>query len=1065
MKKTTRSHACMGFFLAVALATGSSAGGQVAGGTILGAVTDQTGAVIANAQVTVTNTRTGVVRTAATNGDGFYTVPNLLPGDYTVSSTATGFAETVEHGVTLTVGAQQLVNLGMRLGVSTDRVEVSDAPPTVDLASSTISSVVGATTIRELPLNGRDWTQLATLQPGVLTVNTQPNISNLSSGRGQRGFGVQMTISGARPQQNNYRLDGISINDYSNGPPGSALGSTFGVDAIQQFSVLTSAYNAEYGKSSGGVINAITRSGTNDFHGEAYEFLRNSAFDARNFFDGASVPPFRRNQFGVAGGGPIRRGNTFVFANYEGLRQSLGVTNVDITPSPAARAGNLSTGSVTVDPAVKPFMALYPLPNGPLLAGGNTGIFQITTQQKTLEDFFTTRVDRTFSPKDSLAGTYIFDRSSVQQPDEFQNKLVRFHTREQVFAVEETHIFGPQAGNSIRFGLFREPALIGDTTTTLTPLATDLSLGFVPGLPVGALRVPGVTNFSGGQGGVSFYNFHWTSIQAYDDFFVTKGLHAIKFGFAFERIRQNMLSATNPNGVFAFSSLANFLTNKPRSLTASPIGSISPRAIRQSVVGGYVQDDWHWRPNITFNLGLRYEITTVPSDVHGRISTLRSPTDANALNHLGDPFFYNPTVRNFAPRVGFAWDPFKNAKTAVRGGFGIYDNLPLPYLFELMILSEAPFFQSFSAGSLPPGSFPTGAFQLINGNPAALRYSYVEPHPHRSYVMQQNLNIQRELGRNVTAMIGYIGSRGVHQPFRVDDMNIVLPTLTSTGYLWPSPLGSGTKLNPNVGLLNGLMWGENTFFNALEVQVKKLMSHGFQLQGSFTWSKSIDSNSASIAGDSFANSQSSLPWFDLGLVRGLSDFNVGRNLVISYTWNLPGPKSLPVAKWALGGWELGGIYQARDGQPFSVIIGGDPLGEKSSDTTGSADTPNRLSGSGCASLVNPGNPRAYIKTQCLAFPTPATLRGNLGRNTLTGPGLSNFDLSLIKNSRIPRISEAFNVQFRWEVFNVFNRANFAQPLQNNTIFDQTGNPVAGAGLITSTQTPSRQMQFGLKAIW
>jgi hypothetical protein len=1056
----------MAFLLAASIATVQPARGQVTGGTILGTVTDQTGAVIAAAQISITNSKTNVKRMTATNSDGFYTVPNLLPGDYVVTATSLGFAETVEPGVTLTVGGQRLVNLSMRLGSSTERVEVTSAPPSVDLTTSTIGGVVNATTVRELPLNGRDWTQLATLQPGVATVNTQPSISNLSSGRGQRGFGIQMTISGGRPQQNNYRLDGISINDYSNGAPGSALGSTFGVEAVQQFSVLTSAYDAEYGKSSGGVINAITRSGTNGFHGDVYEFLRNSALDARNFFDGSSVPPFRRNQFGAAAGGPILKDRTFIFGNYEGLRQSLGVTNVDITPSMAARAGNLSTGTVTVNPMVVPFLGLYPMPNGGLLKGGDAGIFNIAIQQITIEDFFTTRVDHKFSDKDSLAGTYLFDRSSVTQPDEFKNKLVKFHTRQQVLALEETHIFSSQALNSVRVGLSREPALIGDTSTVLNPLATNLALGFVPGLPAGGLRIPGITNFSGGQNGASYYNFHWTSIQADDDFFLTKGLHSIKIGFALERIRNNMLSATNPNGIFAFSSLANFLTDKPRILTASPPGTVTPRAIRQTIVGAYVQDDWRWRPNLTLNLGLRYEMATVPTDVHGRLSTLRNPTDSYTLNHLGDPFFSNPTRLDFAPRVGFSWDPFKTGKTAVRGGFGIYDNLPLPYLFELLTLSAAPFFQSYSAGALPAGSFPTGAFQLINGNPAALRYTYVEPHPHRNYVMQWNLNVQRDLGKNLTGMIGYVGSRGVHQPFRVDDMNLVLPTLTPQGYLWPAPAGTGVKMNPNVGLLNGLMWRENTFYHGLQTQIRKLMGHGFQLQGSFTWSKSIDSGSASIAGDAFTNAQSSLPWFDLRLDRGLSDFNVGRNLVINYTWNLPSPKSLPsAAEWVLGGWEWGGIYQARDGQPFSVIIGGDPLGEKSSDTTGSADTPNRVPGPGCNSLVNPGNPNNYIKLQCFSFPTPSTLRGNLGRNTLIGPGLSNFDFSLVKNTRVTKISEGFNVQFRWEIFNIFNRANFAQPLQNNTIFDATGNPVPGAGFITSTQTPSRQMQFGLKVIW
>src|SRR4029077_7796497 len=297
MKSKTGVLFCSAFLLAASIVTVQPARGQVAGGTILGTVTDQTGAVIAAAQVSITNTKTNVKRMTTTNSDGFYAVPNLLPGDYIVTATATGFAETVDPGITLTVGAQLLVNMIMRLGSSTQQVEVTGAVPSVDLTTSTVGGVVNATTVRELPLNGRDWTQLATLQPGVATVNTQPSISNLSSGRGQRGFGIQMTISGGRPQQNNYRVDGININDYSNGAPGSALGSTFGVEAVQQFSVLTSAYDAEYGKSSGGVINAITRSGTNGFHGDVYEFLRNSALDARNFFDGSSVPPFRRNQF------------------------------------------------------------------------------------------------------------------------------------------------------------------------------------------------------------------------------------------------------------------------------------------------------------------------------------------------------------------------------------------------------------------------------------------------------------------------------------------------------------------------------------------------------------------------------------------------------------------------------------------------------------------------------------------------------------------------------------------------------------------------------------------------
>jgi hypothetical protein len=306
----------------------------------------------------------------------------------------------------------------------------------------------------------------------------------------------------------------------------------------------------------------------------------------------------------------------------------------------------------------------------------------------------------------------------------------------------------------------------------------------------------------------------------------------------------------------------------------------------------------------------------------------------------------------------------------------------------------------------------------------------------------------------------------VHEPLRVDDMDIVLPTLTPQGYLWPSPAGSGTRLNPNVGLINRLTWKGDSYYDALELDVKKQMSHGFQIQGNFTWGRSIDNGSATVAGDTFANSLSSLEWFDNRLNRAVSDFNVSKNLVINYIWQTPRLNSdVGLVSWAANGWQLGGIFQASDGLPFTAIIGGDPLGELSTDTTGAADVPNRLTGPGCGSLVNPGNPLNYIRTQCLAFPNPSTLRGNLGRNAFIGPGIQTFDFSLFKNNYIPRVSESFNVQFRWEVFNALNRANYAQPLANNQIFDQTGSPVPGAGQITSTQTSSRQMQFGLKVIW
>src|SRR5438094_4937910 len=389
--------------------------GQVAGGTISGTVTDSSGRVIGNVQITINNLATGVTRDVTTNDGGFYSAPNLLPGTYQAKFSAKGFKTEARNGIALTVGATEVLDLTMKVGTAVETLQVTSEAPTVQLASSDISAVVNATTVRELPLNGRSWTDLAQLQPGVNAIQTQPTFA-AGTDRGNRGFGQQLTISGARPQQNNYRLDGVSLNDYANGAPGSVLGGNLGVDAIQEFSVLTSNYSAEYGKTSGGVINAITRSGTNGFHGSAYEFLRNSALDARNFFDKDSPPPFRRNQFGGSAGGPIIKNKTFVFADYEAFRQSTGVTNVVTAPSPAARSGMLSTGAVVVDPAVARYLAVYPLPNAGLL-GKDTGLFTFVGQQVANEDFVTTRIDHQFSDRDRLFGSYRFDDARFTVPD------------------------------------------------------------------------------------------------------------------------------------------------------------------------------------------------------------------------------------------------------------------------------------------------------------------------------------------------------------------------------------------------------------------------------------------------------------------------------------------------------------------------------------------------------------------------------------------------------------------------------------------------------------------------
>ncbi len=639
---------------------------QTVGSTLSGKIVSSTNSSIPRVNVTLKDTSTSHTEVVTVGQDGSFTIRNLAPGTYEITASAPGFA-TSTVAVTIGPAGDQVANIVMQ-------PEATGTGGKAEGSTSGVSGVVGTKNVTELPLNGRSASDLAALEPGVSSARTQ------QTGQAQRGFGNQMTISGGRPRQNDARLDGISVNDYVNGPPGSALGVSLGSDAVEQFSVLTSNYPAQVGRSSGGIIGASTRTGTNNFHGDAFEYIRNSAFDARNFFDTAK-PPFRRNQFGGSAGGPIWKDRTFIFGDYEGLRQSQGVTQVTTVPSAAARTGNLSTGQITPDATVVRFVnAFYPLPNGPLLGSGDTGIFTFAGQQVTPENYFTTKVDHKLSAADAVSGTYMFDGGTVRHPDEFNNKRTGYDSRRQVVTLHETHTFSPQLVNSLHFGINRVVTTTGLTFPSGNSQVADPSFGTVPGLNAAAVIVPGLTFFSGGLGTPSNFRFHWTSIQASEDISWTKGVHSLKFGMNVERVRDNILAISNPGGEFAFSLLPDFLSNRPFSLSAAIPGTISERGLRQTIVGTYIQDDWRWRPNLTINVGLRYEMATVPTEVQGKLTVLRHLTDTQP--HLGDPLFSNPTLRNFQPRIGFSWDPFRDGKTTLSAGFGMFDVLPLPYLVQ-----------------------------------------------------------------------------------------------------------------------------------------------------------------------------------------------------------------------------------------------------------------------------------------------------------------------------------------------------------------------------------------------
>ena len=1136
---------------------------QVAGATISGMVTDSTAKVVPNVAVSITNLDTGVSREVTTNDEGFYSAPNLLPGTYEVKFSSHGFRAEVKRGITLTVGASVSLDQSLRVGAVTETVTIQSEIPAVQTSSSDISAVVNATTVRELPLNGRSWTDLAQLQAGVSAIHTQPDFS-AGTDRGNRGFGQQLTISGARPQQNNYRLDGVSLNDYANGAPGSVLGGSLGVDASQEFSVITSNYSAEYGKTSGGVVNAITRSGTNAYHGSAYEFIRNSKLDAMNYFDVGNIPPFKRNQFGGTLGGPIVKDKTFFFADYEGIRQSKGLPYLVSVPTDTVRSGklysvfnasstpNCPTGSTptadqacqyTVDPAAAQYFTFWPhAPASQQLAGNDTGLYTFTGQQVVNEDFVTARVDHHFSDRDSLFGSYMYDRTPYSSPDGLNNVEFQTRTARQFAAIEETHLFSPSFANSLRIGGNHEGVNNNKSIKAINPDAarTDLGVGGTAFAGRAAAQVMinslGITPFTGGVGGSPTYFYHWNSLQLYDDAFLTKGKHSLKFGGAFERILLNVVADTDPNGIWIFNDLPSFLTNSPHKFQGGIASTLSPRNLRQNLLGFYLQDDWHWRSNLTLNLGLRYEISSVPKEAAGKTANLANITDAlpicgRLVSGCGSAgaFFSNPTLKNLEPRFGFAWDVFGHGKTAVRGGVGLFDVLPLPYQFILMTTQSAPFFSYTALLNPGDGRFFNGLTNFPNNS---LRSTYVDSHQKRNYIAQWNLNVQQQITPTLAGMLAYVGSRGVHQPFKVDEADLVIPTPTQYGYLWPQIDVNGNLLsgpnagnppnpiNPNFGSVRGIFYEGHSYYNALEAQLAKRMSHRLQVQGTFTWGKSMDTSSASVAGDTFGNSISSLHWFDMRLSRGLSDFNVGRTLVINGTWEAPTPKSFSKPlQWIASGWEPGVILTVSDGVPFTPTFatGADPQGTLSSDDWA---FPNRLAGAGCNTATQPGNPIAYVKGTCFQVPTapsldwwnancnPAppslgygfdptnpgnpkwpglngnpppvwlpplacfNLRGNAGRNTLIAPGVVSLDFSLFKNNYIRSISENFNIQFRAELFNVINHPNFAPPANatNTDVFDGTGRPNFGflnapLGLLTKTTTTAREIQFAVKIIF
>lgn len=1017
----------MRYFLFVLVCVLFPLAAQTNTAALSGAAVDASAGVVPSASVSIENEATGARRVTHTDEAGRYNFEQLLPGTYRLTAQAVGFQTDVVTGVQLSIGRRAALDLHLRVGEVKVETVVSGAAELVETRDAGLSTVMENSALRELPLNGRDVAELALLQPGVA-----PSLRSGDSG----GSGTKLVIEGSRPSQISFLLDGSDVNDAGNATPGSAAGVILGVDTLQEFRVLTNAYSAEYGRSSGGVISAITKSGTNTLHGSLFEFLRNSDLDAKNYFDSATVPipPFKRNQFGAEIDGPIYKDRTFFLGSFEQLRQRLGVTTISVVPDVNARLGILpGLPTVNVNPAVPAYLALVPLPNGRNFGDGS-GQFITSASQPTDDTFFAGRLDHRLSQATSLFARFTYDTAVNSKPDGYNLVSAAGQTLNHYLTLGGTHIFSERLIDTFRVSNNR--SYVASTIQFLKPV--DPALSLVPGAPLGSISVTGGLNL-----GPSRFSPTFSTLSLYqftDDLAFTKGPHSLKIGADYRFYINPKIGGQSQYGYYQFTSFVNFLTAKPSTVTLSLPGSILARKWRQSMTSFYIQDDIRLLPRLTLNIGARYERESVPTEANGLSAVIRNPiTDATGT--VGPPFV-NPTNLGFAPRVGLAWDPLGDGRTSVRAGFGLFYN-PIWSDAYNSAGGTPPF---YSLGSVSNPSFPNAYSQIgsqpfVLGSLSTLQYELNYP-----YVLQGNFTIQRQVGKDGVLTAGYAGSRGIHIP-RLLDFNQSPQTILQDGRVF-FPVGS-TVRNPNFGGLRYTTTDGMSYYHALQISFQQRLRRGLLFRVNYTFSKNIDTDSLLIT----PGSTNDLPQNPLSLKaeRGLSNYDVRNNLVVYLVWNLP---TAPGPKVLTSGWQLNGISTIASGQPFGVTISYDRARANPGIQSTGTERPDSCPGASTNPVL--GGPSRYFDPAAFCL-QPAGFFGNLGRNTLIGPGLIMINPALAKQFTV---TERLRLQFRAEFFNAFNHPNFGIP-SARTVFNNSG-AVGSAGLITNTTTSSRQIQFGLK---
>lgn len=1050
----------------------SAVSAQATTGRILGTVRDESRGVLPGVTVTVTNKETGIKRTVIADDEGRYSAPSLSSGKYEIEAALTGFSIAVASGIELTVGQDAVVDLTLKVGTTSEKVTVSAEAPLVETQSSTLSGLVDEHTMRDLPLNGRDYIQLATLSVGVSQARSMTTTFS-----GLAGGGTKLTVNGARPDYNQVLMDGTDMQDAHNVTPGGVAGVSLGVDALREFRIMTSTYSAEFGRAGGAVINTVTKSGTNELHGSLFEYLRNSALDARNFFDKGNGPPhFLRNQFGFTVGGPIVRDHTFFFGSYEGLRQRLATTQFLNVPTPLTRQGFLplrnnqvvptNQGGVStfvgVHPAIQPYLNLFPLPTpGGIDNLDGSAQFIKTLAQPIDENYYVMKIDHTLSDSDSFFGRFLSDSSDETLfPNAPPFAVTNFAAR-RVLTLEEKKIVSPTLLNVLRFGLNR--ANVG---VILLDPKLDPSLSFVPGRFAGDVAVGGLSTVGlPGDGGSDFVR-SWTSYEVSDTVNYTRGRHSIVLGGNFKRIQDNGVHAFSQYGTFSFTTLKEFLQNTPSLLDVALPQSNFVRGWRLWLLGAFIQDDFQISKQLTFNLGLRYDFVSVPKEVNGLVSNIREANTvapdgripANANFTIGDPFYNNPSKLNFAPRIGFAWSPFGGGKSSIRGGFGIFYASILPANFQAAGFSSYPFTARLN---IPNPAFPRGWLQQDTAS--LLPNLFVQPfdfHPSQPLMYQYNLTVQQEIPFHLALTLGYTGSRGRHLS-RVENVNMNRFVTQPDGSKF-FPVGT-TRPNRNFGVFGLITYDTNSAYDSLQVALAKRLSAGLQFQGAYTFSKMMDAT-AGQNGSSNGGTTTTMDPFDWRRDWSVSSFHVPHNFSFSAVYDLPSFKSAGVAAKILGGWQASSIVRLASGIPVKIQMAGtfDPA-RAGTWWPGDNNTlrPDLVPGANSNPRIENFDPNnRYMDPSAFSLPAAGTF-GNLGRYTLIGPGLATLDFSLVKKTSI---AERASAEFRAEFFNVLNRANFSSP--NGSLFaNASGAPSATFGRITTTATTSRQIQFGLKLIF